>query len=92
MQNRPGVEIFHYPTFDLFSCQIISLADWTDLAGNPIDFAGNAWVFMSTIIENAKRAHCPQFAAGLTSEYKQKSKFLHLEDSLQLAAGNLQFI
>jgi len=37
--------------------------------------------------EPQQRAHSPQLAAGLASEYKIRLKVLTVEDSLQLAAG-----
>ena len=46
----------------------------------------NTWVF-----EPQQRAHSPQLAAGLASEYKIRSKILTVEDSLQLAAGFFNF-
>jgi len=42
------------------------------------------------IIEPRKRAHSPQLAAGLAS-VSENGNFLTVEDSLQLAAGNLQY-
>ena len=52
------------------------------LEGSPVSFS----------LELQQRAHSPQLVAGLASESKKLTKFLTVEDSLQLAAGNLQFI
>ena len=52
------------------------------LEGSPVSFS----------LELQQRAHSPQLAAGLASESKKLTKFLTVEDSLQQAAGNLQFI
>ena len=43
-------------------------------------------------LEPQQRAHSPQLAAGLASEYKIRFKVLTVEDSLQLAAGFFKMI
>ncbi len=52
------------------------------LKGSPVSFS----------LELQQRAHSPQLVAGLANESKKLTKFLTVEDSLPLAAGNLQFI
>lgn len=43
------------------------------------------------LVENAKRAHSPQFVEGLASKSKQKPDSLNLEDFLQPVARSLQY-
>ena len=52
------------------------------LKGSPVSFS----------LELQQRALTTQLAAGNASESRKLTKFLTVEDSLQLAAGNLQFM